>query len=70
MNLSRVNFKHHGTTPSDTTLAQVQADVSTFLSDSKRSWKNFLGRRIFPVIAGTIRRNRKIRRGNPAVQRP
>ncbi|MGH3246394.1 MAG: hypothetical protein ACRDOI_09310 [Trebonia sp.] len=34
-------------------------------TDSKKSWKNFLLRRISPVIAGKIRRNRKIHRGNP-----
>ena len=33
MNNSRVNFKHHGSIPSDADLQQYRADVTTFLTD-------------------------------------
>jgi len=34
MNNSRVNFKHHGSIPSDADLQQYRADVTTFLTDA------------------------------------
>lgn len=33
MNNSRVNFKHHGSIPSDADLQQYRADATTFLTD-------------------------------------